>query len=770
MRLAILGFVGGAALLQMQAALPGPAAMAACLFAFLLLLMLRRLPARVLAAALAGFLWAASVAHLALRHELAAANEGRDITLIGTIDSLPYQFEQGARFNVNVEHAIGDFAVPPRVALAWYGEAIDVQPGQRWQLAVRLQRPHGNANPYGFDYEAWLLEQGLRATGYVRTEGSRNRKIDDFVVSATNVVERSRAMLRTRITGALEGKPYKGVIIALVIGDQRGIGQSDWALFNRTGIGHLVSISGLHITMVAGLFALLASSLWRRSFFTKAQLPLLIPAQKVAALAGLVVAFVYVLLAGFGVPAQRTLYMIGVVAAALWFGRITSVSHVLCAALGVVVLLDPWAMLWPGFWLSFGAVAAILFATAGRQLSAVWLALHTQYVVTIGLVPLSLVLFAQVSVVGPIANAIAIPLVSFVVTPLSLIGSLLPQPLMHWVLGFAHWCIEMLALFLTWIGNTSWSVWTTPVPPAWAFAFATAGTLWVLAPRGWPGRWIGLLAWAPLLAAKPTHPAPGQLMVTAFDVGQGTALLVETASHRLLYDTGPAYTPESNGGNRVIAPYLRARGIGTLDAMVVSHADADHAGGALATLASVRVGWTISSLADEHAIVAASQHHTRCKAGQAWHWDGAMFEILHPVQGAYDDAALTPNARSCVLKISIGGRAILLAGDIEAAQEAQLIEQEKGSLAAEVLLAPHHGSGTSSTTGFLAAVRPSVALFQVGYRNRYHHPKAQILARYRDRGIVNLRSDDSGAVTLVFGPQLEVRQFRTEHARYWYGR
>jgi competence protein ComEC len=768
MRLAILGFVGGASVLQMQASLPGPGVLSGCLLALLLVLAMRRSYARVLAGTLAGFCWAALIAHLALRHELDPANEGRDITVIGTIDSLPYQFEQGARFNFKVEHSIGDFAAPPRVALAWYGEAVDVQPGQRWQLAVRLQRPHGNANPYGFDYEAWLLEQGLRATGYIRTEGGRNRKLDEFVPTPSNLVERCRALLRSRIADALANKEYKGVIVALVIGDQRGIGQSDWALFNRTGIGHLVSISGLHITMVAGLFALLAAALWRRSFYTKAQLPLLIPAQKVAALVGVVVALTYVLLAGFGIPAQRTLYMIAVVSAALWSGRITGVSHVLCVALGVVVLLDPWAMLWPGFWLSFGAVAVILFATAGRQLSPIWLALRTQYVVTIGLVPLSLALFAQVSVVGPIANALAIPLISFVVTPLSLVGSLLPQPLIGWVLGVAHWCVEMLALFLGWIGNAHWSVWAAPVPPAWVFVLATAGTVWALAPRGWPRRWIGLLAWAPLIAAKPDYPAPGHMVVTAFDVGQGTALLIETSRHRLLYDTGPAYTPESNGGNRVIAPYLRARGITNLDAMVVSHADADHAGGALAMLEAIDVDWTVSSLPMEHPIVAASGRHTRCEAGQQWQWDGVQFELLHPDAASYAETKVKTNALSCVLKVSLAGHSILLAGDIEAAQEAELLSRTSQGMAANVLLVPHHGSGTSSTQPFLEAVRPSLAIYQLGYRNRFHHPQRQVVGRYASLGVLGLRTDQHGAITVHFSEKITVQHYREQHRRYWH--
>ena len=330
MRAVTIGFAAGAAWLQTQAALPGvPAGVAATLTlaAWLLLwrLWLRRRvrligvraertlcsAASLLAGGVLGFFWAAWMAHRVLVPQLAVADEGRDFTLIGTIDNLPYRSDQGVRFNFAVERVLGaaQDAVPPHVSLAWYAgfrdqvtEVGDVQPGERWQLTVRLQRPHGNANPYGFDYEVWLLEQGLRATGYVRAAPG-NRRLDSFVVSVGNVIEHTRALLRARILAALPGKPYAGVIVALVVGDQRGIDQSDWNVFNRTGIGHLISISGLHITMVAGLFALGAFNLWRRSFFTRAQLPLLLPAQKVAALVGAAVALCYVLLAGFGVPA-----------------------------------------------------------------------------------------------------------------------------------------------------------------------------------------------------------------------------------------------------------------------------------------------------------------------------------------------------------------------------------------------------------------------------------------------------------------------------------
>lgn len=785
MRCAILGFAFGIALLQTRPSLPENTTLAGAAAIAVLLSYWRGALHAAVAGALLGYCWAAMLAALALAPQLNKADEGVDITVTGTIDSLPYEFDQGVRFNFAVEQARGaSFPVPPRVALAWYTgfrgatrQVGAVRPGERWQLKVRLQRPHGNANPHGFDYEAWLLEQGLRATGYVRADSGTNQRLDTFAFSLSNLVQHCRAVLRDRIRRALDGKPYAGVIVALVVGDQRAIGQSDWKVFNRTGISHLVSISGLHITMVAGLFAFVASSLWRRSFFTQAQLPLLIPAQKVAALAGAGVALLYVLLAGFGIPAQRTLYMLAVVAAALWFGRLTNVSHVLCAALGVVVLLDPWAVLSPGFWLSFGAVAFILYAGSGRirprgsrLMGALRAGAHTQYVVTIGLVPLTMLLFSQVSLASPFANALAIPLVSFIVTPLSLAGSLLPTPLSTILLGAAHLVMEGLAMLLGWMGAMRFAVWSAPVPDPWMFAFALAGTVWMLAPRGWPVRWIGAAGWLPLLANLPTYPPEGEMHVTAFDVGQGTALLVETTNHRLLYDTGPLYSTESNGGDRVILPYLRARGIERLDGVIVSHSDVDHAGGALAILDAVKTGWVASSLWHDHPIVKAAASHRRCVAGQSWSWDGIRFEMLHPTPASYADTSLKANARSCTLRITSGRHSILLAGDIEAAQEAELMARSAGRLRSHVLLAPHHGSGTSSTPDFLASVSPGIALFQVGYRNRYRHPKTEVIERYAKMGIDRLRTDETGAVRFTFGESIQATAYRREHARYWHMR
>ncbi|MGZ3183963.1 MAG: DNA internalization-related competence protein ComEC/Rec2 [Telluria sp.] len=780
MRCAILSFAAGAALLQNAAALPGPLGLAACLVVVIACMLLRRRAgpgAAIAGGTAAGYGWSALMATAALSTALAPGLEGQDIAITGTIDTLPYAFEGGERFTFAVEQAPA--GVPAHLALGWYdvprgGTAPAILPGERWRLNVRLQRPHGNANPMGFDYEVWLLEQGLRATGYVRP--GPNRRLDGFVPGFGHCVERTRAWLRARILEALPDAPYAGVIVALVIGDQRAIPQSNWQVFNRTGISHLVSISGLHITMVAGMVAALLSALWRRSFFTHARLPLLVPAQKVAAAAGAAAAFLYVLLAGFGIPAQRTLYMLCVVAAAVWSGRQTSITHVLCAALFVVVLLDPWSVLAPGFWLSFGAVGAILFAGVGRMEGghgwrpAMHAASRTQLAVTVGLVPLTMLLFAQFSLASPLANAVAIPVVSFVVTPLALLGSLAPPYACEALLWLAHAVMQWLAWFLGLLAGQPWAVWSAPQPGWPAFAVACFGVAWMLAPAGWPLRWLGAAACIPMVAAAPSVPPPGHVSVIAFDVGQGMALLLETpGGHRLLYDTGPAYGPDSDAGGRVIAPYLKARGISRLDGMVISHSDTDHVGGALTLLDAVRTGWVLSSLPDGHPVARRAARHVHCAAGQHWSWDGVDFDVLHPQAASYRDRGLKANARSCVVRVSVEGTALLMAGDIEAPQEQSLLD-EHAPVRAAVLLAPHHGSGTSSTRPFLLAVAPRAALFQVGYRNRYHHPKAEVYARYGELGIERWRTDRDGALMFELGGSVQVRAYRQEHPRYWYGR
>src|SRR5438477_4639737 len=491
MGLAALAFAAGAALLQFQAALP--ALGASIVVPVLALLALRWRLLWLPAAFAAGFFWAAACAQWRMNDWLAADLEGRDLAVVGVVSSLPALMERGVRFEFDIEGAEGDARLPQKLLLSWYaapGEedaapGATVHPGERWAFTVRLRRPHGLVNPHGFDYEAWLLERGIGATGYVRTRteprrmGARNSPLD--------YIEKSREAVRDRFNAVLGATPAAGILSALAVGDQRAISREEWQLFNRTGVTHLMSISGLHVTLVSGLFAWLMASAWRRV----PPLTLRLPARKSAALAAIVGALGYTLLAGYGVPAQRTFWMVSVVAASLWSGRISSPWRTLALALAAIVLMDPWAPLAPGLWLSFGAVLLIFYSAVGwtepgSKLSQ-WM--RIQWAITLGLAPATLLLFGQLSVAGPLANAVAIPLVSAVITPLALLAALLPvDALLHLSAWLVQWLLEFLEACATLPG----ALWQQHTPPLWTVIAALAGAAWMLAPPGVPWRASGL--------------------------------------------------------------------------------------------------------------------------------------------------------------------------------------------------------------------------------------------------------------------------------------
>lgn len=780
MRSAILAFVAGVYFLQQQAVLPDMA----WAWGLPLLFSAYWLPRNRMVGALrrglllgalfgAGFLFAAAVAEQRMQNALPTAWEGMDIALSGVVASLPVKTEHGRRFEFDVEHVITPGAhVPHHIQLNTYTTSFNGKPlpdaphvhaGERWYFTVRLRRPHANANPHVFDMEAWFLERDLRALGNVR-DNPNNRRLSDFVRRPSYIVEAMRETIATRIDRVLAGEPYAGVLKALVIGDQSAIPPAQWVLYQRTGITHLVSISGLHVTMLSGLAFALMYWLWRRSV----RLTLWLPARRAAILAGAITALLYVLLAGFAVPAQRTFYMLLVVALALWTGRVIAPTRVLSWALLAVVLLDPWAVLSAGFWLSFGAVAAMLFATTARVGKPHWLRawLTTQWAVTLALAPVLLLLFGQLSLVSPLANAFAIPLVSFGVTPLALAGSL---PGMDWLLYMAHWLMSACVWMLDWLAHLPMALWQQPEPSAIAVLLALLGALWLLLPRGFPARWLGAVLISPALLTPAPHPVPGALWVSVLDVGQGLAVLVRTAQHAVLFDTGPRYTAESDSGSRIIVPYLRGEGVTRLDGLIVSHDDNDHSGGALSVLHEVPVGWFASSLPVTNPTQSAGVRSMRCIAGQHWQWDGVKFSMLYPTQASYDIPRLKDNNRSCVLKIDSAGGSTLLTADIEARDESWLLANEPSLLTATLLVAPHHGSRTSSTPDFIAAVHPAITVFTVGYRNRYGHPRGDVVARYAKQGGQLLRSDSNGAVEVRFAADHapDFVGWRQTRMRYW---
>lgn len=751
---------------------------------------LGRAPRRVRAAcwllALAGLGFAGTGARALQRlaDVLPAALEGQDLQLRGVIEHMPQPAPQGTRFVLRVEAAQLSTAsgmqavrVPQRVALGWYagfdGDALlgaappPLRAGQRWTLSARLRQPHGTLNPQGFDLELWLFEQRIGASGTVRTgPASVNRLLAENTGQA---VERARQTVRDAILLRVADPAAAGVLAALAVGDQAAIARDDWELFRDTGVAHLMSISGLHVTLFAWAAAALVGVLWRRS----ARLMLAVPTPLAARWAGVLAAAGYALLAGWGVPAQRTLWMLVTVALLRSSGRRWPGPLVLLAAAVVVTLADPWALLQPGFWLSFVAVALLMVAepAAGAPGQAGWRerlrgGLHTQLVASVGLAPLSLVFFQQLSLVGFVANLVAIPLVTLAVVPLTLAGIVLPAlwlPASVLVLG--------LMRGLQWLASLPLGLWTAAAAPAWAVAAGLLGGALLLLPLPWRLRLLGVPLLLPLLAPPVLRPGPGEFEVIAADVGQGSAVLLRTQRHLLLYDAGPRHPGDSDAGQRVLLPLLRARGDARIDLLLLSHGDSDHTGGAASLLARLPVAALSSSLRDDDPLRAGGVPHRRCVAGQRWQWDGVHFELLHP-QPLDDERSATDNALSCVLRVQAGlsgqGRSLLLTGDIGHAQEAALVARYGRDLRAQVLLVPHHGSRGSSSEAFIAAVAPGTAVVQAGWRNRFGHPASETLARYRALGVEVVRSDHCGA--WVWQASGAAYCERAAAARYWHHR
>ncbi len=734
----------------------------------------------LLAALLCGYGYAAQRAVIRMADELPAMWEGKDIQIIGIIDELPTVSERGIRFSLSVEETITPgAAVPKRVALTWYRHNFDqsetvippgLRAGARWQLTVRLKRPHGNANPGGFDTEAWLLQHRWRATGYVR-DAPDNMMHDAFVPSPMNYIQHMREIIRARIIATLEGKPYAGVIVALAIGEQRAIPAEQWQIFNRGGITHLVSISGLHVTIFSTLVGGLFFFLLRRS----PRLTSRCPALKLAVLAGFCASAFYVVLAGAGIPAQRTLIMLAVAACGLWLQRSRQPFRIWLWALFIVVVWDPWAPLAPGFWLSFGAVGWLLYAAAGRftittpqanisyrAKKSCSFAVRTQWVVTLGLIPLLLTVFQQFSLVSLPANLWAIPWITLLVIPITLLG-IIPGLSFLWIP--AHFLTQVLMDTLAFFTQSPLAIWQQHGAPFWTTVASIIGVLWLLAPRGFPGRFLGVLWCLPALLMVPVKPPPeGGFDVTVLDVGQGLSVLVRTAKHTLLYDTGPAYNENSDAGIRVVAPFLQYHAIYRIDTMVISHADSDHAGGAYSIASALPI--TQYYISEENNATRLSAP-TYCRAGHHWQWDGVFFEFISPDEHSikkYSNA----NDRSCVLKVHTRGGSILLTGDIGANLERDLTQSPTTDLKSNIIITPHHGSKSSSSARFVDAVAPQYAVFSVGYRNRYHFPREEIVARYKTANAKILRTDQLGAILFqVRDRGIDVENYRQNTPRYW---
>ena len=713
---------------------------------------------RLIAICICGICWAQIHASGYVERVLPEKFAGKDIIITGYISDIPVTDETVQRFILDVvEFNADDYPnpVPERLKLGWY-YGKPVRAGETWQFKVRLKPPHGFMNPGGFDYEAWLFQNGIHATGYVR-ESEVNRKLQpagSFDVTA------SRQRIAEKIISMLDGSAFSGFIAALAVGDRSAIEPRQWDVLINTGTNHLMAISGLHIGLAA------AFGYWLCRRLLPGRVMQIIPAQHAAMIAAAIIALIYAILAGFAIPTQRALLMLVCVAAASLLRRTTRPMDVLSLALLLVLLWDPAAVMSAGFWFSFIAVAVIFHAVTGRMARSRWLKWGwMQIVIALALFPMSLFMFQQASLVSPLANLFMVPFVSLLIVPLVLLGLLIlpfSNAAADLLFSAADTLFQLIWPLLQWLSDFPYSHLLKAQPGIWMTIMALAGVGILLAPRMRYWRAAGIILLIPALTLEPQPPQAGAYELVVLDVGQGLGIVVRTHSRTLVYDTGARFSDRLDSGEAVLLPFLTHEGIEKIDLLMISHGDGDHIGGAASLLEAYPQTPVLGQGIEE----LSAPRRKLCEAGQRWNWDDVEFTILHPDGAAYT----ATNNRSCVLKIEGRGGSVLIPGDIEQKVEARLLQQDSDRLAADILIAPHHGSKSSSGMSFNEAVSPQIVIFAAGYRNRYQFPKQQIVERFAMLGSDMYSSGNTGAIRIAVHPQLgitAVESYRDSHRKYW---
>lgn len=715
----------------------------------------RRSPWQWLPWLLLGICWGVVAGHRLLDRMLPVTLDGESRPVTVRISGLPRSYPGRVRFDAIVG-ADDPMLARRLVRLSWYDASVLPAPGEQWRLELTLRRPRAFADPGGFDYRAAMLERGYAAVGYVRA-GPGNRRL----ATGGNGIDALRLRIAELLHASIADPRIAGLLAALAVGDRGGISRADRDLFAVTGTAHLLVISGLHVGMLALAAARLLMLLMRCC-------PRRLAAgqgQAVAAIGAIGAAVGYAALAGFSLPTQRACVMISAVfAGRLLWRRIALVDRLLLALLAVL-LFDPLAPTSASFWLSFGAIAVLAVAgggSGGNRRARAGRALRAQWAISVGLIPVMAMLFGRLTPIGALVNVWAIPLVGLAVVPLLLLG-LAATPLwptagitgLHASALLTAWLCAGLEAFEVPARHALLAVSAEPL----AVAFAALAALLLLAPKGFPGRALAPLLCMPLFWPAAGWPQGRALALTVLDVGQGSAVVVRTASHTLVYDTGPGRADGFSAGRDIIAPYLRRLGLHRVDRVLVSHGDSDHAGGLAGLLASTQAGLVMGPVAPVPGVPPVP-----CRAGQRWHWDGVAFAVIHP-----DGTNWRGNNGSCVLQIRADGVDLLLTGDIERPAEYALVRRLGTRLRADFLLLGHHGSATSSSTWFLRAVRPRLAVASAGWHNRFGHPSPAVLARLDRADIRRLVTARQGAVSLaVDRGRLHVTGLaRRTHRRYW---
>jgi competence protein ComEC len=709
-----------------------------------------------------GFLWALLHAHSVMDYGISDELHGKDVYVEGVVVSLTESNYRRTRFEFQIDRMElngSEQRLPGRVQVSWYRFAPKIVAGQRWGLVLRLKRPHGFANPGGFDYEGWLLQRGIRASGYVR-KSKQNRLLEEGGLLS---IQRWRQQIRDKINTISSDTNGAALLNGLVIGDRSGIKQPQWQIFTRTGTNHLIAISGLHIGIVFGFIFFVVRRVWALSKY----LPLVLPSQQAASLSGLVAAMIYAAMAGFAIPTQRAMIMLLVFVFGYFLRRPPRPTSAMSTALLLVVIWDPLTLLSAGFWLSFSAVTAIFFGFTGRvgKISLLQQWGRVQWMIALGLAPVLLAMSFQISLLAPLVNMVVVPLFSIIIVPLSLFAVLLLflfEPLGIKMVELVGWILAGGMDGLSYLASIPFVVWTTPELPIWVWPFALIGVVLLLSPRGLSARWLGLLFLAPIMFIRPIGPEHGTVKITVLDVGQGLAVVIQTQTHSMLYDLGPKFSDDFNTGSAVVLPYMRSVGIDMVDLLMLSHGDTDHSGGLSGVLGQLGIASVLSGEPEELNVDA-----NLCRAGESWSWDGVSFRILHPGS----DSRWKENNSSCVLKIETAGRSLLIPGDIEKAVEKQMVKEKEAELDSDLVIIPHHGSKSSSSAQFIRAVSPKYAIVSAGYRNRYGFPNDKVVERWRSVGAVVLNTADLGAIEVEIDANGNVSTpiyHRLERLRYWH--
>ncbi len=715
----------------------------------------------IVAGVLFGFSYAGWRAENIFAFTLPHRLEGKTIPVTGYVASIPKVDQYKINFDYVVTHfnqKKNSFRIRLSVPFSRKNNEIwHFHAGEVWHFYVRLKRVHGVFNPGGNDTEASAFRQGIRAQGYVVTRlPMKYIKKPLYLVPLTQWREK----IKDKLAELIAPSATSVWLTALAIGERSAVPATYWGILRATGTNHLMAIAGLHIGFIAGLFYFLANRIWRFS----ARLCLFVPAQTVAQIAALFGAVIYASLAGFSLPAQRTVVMLSVFYLSVLFRRKIPLFQGYCLALFFVLILQPFSILDESFWLSFGAVGLIIVSMSGRKTRGGYFFLigKMQWVMTLGLLPLTAWFFQQYSCVSLFANLLAVPWMGFIILPCIFFAMIFLSwlPIVSAKLFlFADKNLTWLWQFLTAISHWQFATLSISIT-SWLILFlAMTGVFLLLLPAGFPKKWLGFFLVLPLFFSKIDYPATGNVWFTLLDVGQGLSAVVETAQHVLVFDAGPAMGVSDDMGERVVLPFLQSRQIKIIDNLVISHGDNDHIGGARTLLKNFLVKKIQTSVPEKF----TGYPVFFCLAGESWQWDGVLFEFLYPEEKLLHQG----NDSSCVLRVTAQNKTILLTGDIEKKAEKILLAKNRLNKTT-ILVAPHHGSKTSALKKFVARVHPKYVLFPLGYRNRYHFPHPSVVRSWQQEGSLLFATAQTGAIFFDVSPSGKMPHlFRQEHVHFW---